>query len=167
MMSMSHSLKRFLSNVIFIYLHFIAKKLVTELYLAKGKADNVVFILGALCVDQYQGSGTTKEGDHRNQNHTSSLSTLIIPVCICSSVPLSDEMYLDLIQNGNSYCSCASTTMHTTVVVTRRIYLSQKSTTKSKKKKKARFILSGPRSLPMLTLSLSLFYNNIFPFVKA
>lgn len=57
--------------------------------------------------------------------------------------------------------------MHTTEVVTRRIYLSQKSTTKSKKKKKARFILSGPRSLPMLTLSLSLFYNNIFPFVKA
>lgn len=65
-MSMSHFLKRFLSNVIFICLHFIAKNLVTELYLAKSKADNVVFILGALYVDQYQGSGTMKGGDHRN-----------------------------------------------------------------------------------------------------
>lgn len=65
-MSMSHPLKRFLSNVMFICLHFIAKNLVTELYLAKRKADSVDFIQGALCVDQYQGSGTMKEGDHRN-----------------------------------------------------------------------------------------------------
>lgn len=58
---LSHPLGRYLSNAAFVCLHSTDKNSVMELYLAKRKAEDVVFTLLALWPAQDEGSIATEE----------------------------------------------------------------------------------------------------------